>query len=379
MAKVFICGDIVNYENRDGLVCSKTLSKVISEADYSICNFEAPIDGFGEPQPKSGSHHFQRKSTIGGLKEQGFNLLCMANNHIMDFGSAGLTETIKEANSSGLETIGAGSDFDEAYKPLIKKIDNLKLGIINACEAQFGVIDYFSGPDQAGYAWINHNNIDKQIIELRKKCDYVIVLSHAGLEHYNLPQKEWRRRYKHFCDLGADAIVGSHPHVPQGYEHYNDSLIFYSLGNFYFDSKNYIKKEDRSYSIVLQLEKNKKINFEPVFHHKQDGLVQLSPPDKQIDLNSLNANLNDEYEMLHNAMSLAVYSKKIKSNFIYSILPFPYDGRLKSSLKRIIATLLGRKKIDKDLLALHLLRNEAYYYAAKHALELISKEKYGDN
>lgn len=378
MTKLFICGDIINYQKQDGIICSKGLSEIILDSDYAICNFEAPIESSGKPQPKSGPHHFQRKATIRGLKQQGFDLLCFANNHIMDFGVDGLNKTIGEANKSSLDIIGAGNNFNEAYRPLIKKINGLTVGFINACEAQFGVIDSFSDKNQAGYAWINHNYVDKQILKLRKKCDFVIVLAHAGLEHYNLPQKEWRLRYKHFVDLGANVVIGSHPHVPQGYEFYDDSIIFYSLGNFYFDSKKYINKEDRSYSVILKLEKDNKINFEPVFHHKEDGFVQLSPPERQIDLAILNGYLDERYEKLHDQMSLEVYNQKLKSNLLYSLMAIPYDGNFKSSTKRILARLIGRrKKADKDLLALHLIRNEAYYYAIKHALELRAKEKCG--
>lgn len=377
MIKVFICGDIVNYEKDDGLVCSDSLAKIISEADYSICNFEAPVEGVGEPIPKSGPHHYQRKSTLHGLKKQGFDLLCLANNHIMDFGSEGLVATIEEAKTKGLDVIGAGVNFDEAYKPLILSINGVKIGLLNACEAQFGVLDYFTTPSQTGYAWINHREIDNQVIDIKKQCDFVIVLSHAGLEHYQIPQKEWRHRYKQLCDLGADVILGSHPHVPQGYETYKDSIIFYSLGNFYFDSKNYIDKEDRSYSVMLTLEKNKKINFDLVFHHKENSLVQLSPKEKKIDIESLNHKLEIPYEKLHNEMSLQVYNQKVKKVLTYSLLPFPYDGTIKSSLKRLLSRILKRgNKIDKDLLTLHLLRNEAYYYVARHALELISQDKF---
>lgn len=377
MIKLFACGDIVNYEKPDGVICSESLAEIILDTDYAICNFEAPIESHGKPQPKSGPHHFQRKTTMKGLKLQGFDLLCLANNHIMDFGVEGLNGTIREANKLNLETIGAGNNFEEAYRPLVKTLNGLVVGFINVCEAQFGVIDYFS-TNNAGYAWINHTYIDKQIHKLAKECDFVIVLAHAGLEHYNLPQKEWRLRYKHFCDLGADVVIGSHPHVPQGYEFYGDAIIFYSLGNFYFDSKNYKDKEDRSYSIILKLDKNQKVDFEPVFHHKEKGFVQLSSPEKKIDLDILNEYLDGRYEGLHDQMSWDVFNQKLKPNLIDSLMPIPYDGKFKSSVKRMIASLIGRrKKIDKDLLSLHLIRNEAYYYAIKHALELRASEKYG--
>jgi poly-gamma-glutamate capsule biosynthesis protein CapA/YwtB (metallophosphatase superfamily) len=105
--------------------------------------------------------------------------------------------------------------------------------MINACEANFGLIDGFNREEKAGYAWINDPRIDKTILRLRRECDILLVFSHAGLEHYWIPQKEWRARYRHFCDLGADVIIGSHPHVPQAYESHAGSLIFYSLGNFF--------------------------------------------------------------------------------------------------------------------------------------------------
>ena len=78
----------------------------------------------------------------------------------MDFGSEGLLGTIEEAKKAEIDVLGAGRNFSEAYKPLVKVIDNLKFGFINACEAQFGVLDYFSNDEQPGYAWINHHKID---------------------------------------------------------------------------------------------------------------------------------------------------------------------------------------------------------------------------
>ena len=97
MITLFTCGDVVNYENADGKVCDEFLAEIISKADYSVCNFEAPITGFGSPQSKSGPHHSQRPETIEGLKEQGFDLLLLANNHMLDFGAEGLEKTIEAA------------------------------------------------------------------------------------------------------------------------------------------------------------------------------------------------------------------------------------------------------------------------------------------
>ncbi|MFG6121497.1 CapA family protein [Thalassobacillus sp. B23F22_16] len=373
--KLFVCGDVVNYEKEDGIFCSKDLANIISTADYSICNFEAPIEGVGYKRQKVGKHHFQRKSTISGLKHQGFDLLCLANNHIMDFGEKALQVTIQEAKNQGLDTIGAGKNFSEAYKPIVKTFNNIKVGFVNACEAQFGVLDYSSHPGHSGYAWINHSTIDQQIMQLKMECDFIILLAHAGLEHYNIPQKEWRMRYKHLCELGVDVVIASHPHVPQGYEKFKNSLIFYSLGNFYFDSENFKMKQDNSFSVILDLQKGKEINFELVYHHKENGQLQLSPKDKQVDLYHLNQMLNVNYEQLCEEMSVNIFNNKIRKNLVYSLVPFTYNGELFSSAKLLIKKILGKQNNNKELLALHLLKNETYFYAAKHALEIRAKGK----
>jgi len=370
MPDIFVCGDVVNYCQADGKICSEDLACIIQGVDFAICNFEAPIVGYGTPQQKSGPHHSQRKETILGLKQQGFDLLLLANNHMLDYGTEGLVATISEAKKHGLDVVGAGVNSMSAYSPLIKKIGGIKFGIINACEAQFGVIDFYQKDEAAGYAWINHPRIDQTVIQLKEKCDFVLFFSHAGLENYSIPQKEWRFRYKHLCDLGVDVLIASHPHVPQGYETYKNKLIFYSLGNFYFDGGRWNGKECRSFAIRLRFEKEKKPTFEPVFHYTSNMKVQLADEDKKTDLHALCKELQLGYDKAHDEMVIDAY-QIIRKNQIRSLLSFPVDVTIWGTIKEIVATFLGRrKKINKSLLGLHLYRNEAYYYVVRRALEI---------
>lgn len=375
MVKIFACGDVVNYKNLDGLLCSDNIEVLIKDADYAVCNFEAPLQGFGTPQPKSGPHHAQHTETLKGLKDQGFDLALLANNHMLDYGTEELAKTIENAQSLGLDTVGAGLDEKAAYSPLIKDINGTRVGIINACEAQFGVIDYFERVESAGYAWINHAKIDKLVLDLKKECDFVLVFSHAGLENYDIPQKEWRFRYKHLCDLGADAVIAAHPHVPQGYERHNNSLIFYSLGNFYFDGGRWADAENSSYAVLLKLEKDRPITFEPVHHYTEAGKVHLAPQSKKVNIEYLCGLLHENYAEAHDKMTRKAYVS-VKRNFARSLFKFPVDSSIKGTIKEIAATILGRRKMrNKPLSAMHLIRNEAYYYVMRHALELEVKEK----
>lgn len=88
-----------------------------------------------------------------------------------------------------------------------------------------------------GYAWIGHFSIAKTISELRTKVDFILCFCHYGLEHYEVPLDCVRQYYYLLIDQGVDCIVGTHPHIAQGYEYYNDKLIVYSLGNFFFQEE----------------------------------------------------------------------------------------------------------------------------------------------
>ncbi|MDD4881783.1 MAG: CapA family protein [Gallionellaceae bacterium] len=371
MASLFACGDIFSRTRTDGLVCADGLAALVARADYSVCNFEAAIAGYGAPQAKVGPHLRQPANTIGGLRQQGFDLLLLANNHIMDFGPEALAATISQAESSGLDTLGAGLDAERAYRPLVKQINGLTLALINAGEAQFGVIDHFKRPDTAGYAWINHPSIDAAIRHMKETCDFVIVFSHAGLENHAIPQKEWRERYRRLCDLGADVVIGAHPHLPQGHERHGESLIFYSLGNFYFDWTLGSGHEDRSYAVWLELERGRPPSFRPVFHYTRDGLVDLAPDDRKIDLEALCGLLGEGYEEAHDRMCLEAY-QSYRQRLLSALTPDSPLRRLKKALRRLLGS--PAKKPDsagqKTLMQLHLLRNEAYYHAARHALEI---------
>lgn len=376
--RLFVCGDIANELTGNGIICSPGMVSVIESADYSVCNFEAPVEGVGAPVIKPGVHKTQRPATIEGLKKCGFNLLLLANNHITDFGKEALAATMEMASDAGLDILGAGPDAVTAYKPLIKTINGIRIGMINACEAQFGELKSTSNPGDAGYAWISDPLIDTTIVRLRQECDFVIVFAHAGLEFYPIPQKEWRIRYKHFCDLGADVVVGSHPHVPQGYETYNNSLIFYSLGNFCLDHKG-SWSEDRSYSVMLEISYNRKFSHRLIHHYRKDLRVCIATEEYRTDVEGLNLLLEAGYQDAHDRMVDEVYRKIRRRLAISTFLPVPLNSNFKDFTRLVVSKLTGgRNTRYKDLNLLHILKNETYYYIIRNALEMSTRRKTDD-
>lgn len=236
MIRINFFGDFVAPAT-NSLSTDSALADLIADADYNIVNMEAPAvpDGIGKPIQKSGPTLRQSPQSCSWLEANGFNIISLANNHMMDFGVSGLQATEKAFHTS--RTIGAGN-WKEAYEPLILECDGKKIGIYALSHCEFGnLIDEWDATSQYGVAWINHPKVDAKLLESREKVDYLIIYAHAGLEYAEQPLPEWRDRYRQLIDLGCDAIIATHPHIMQGWEFYHDHPIVYSLGNFFFPSK----------------------------------------------------------------------------------------------------------------------------------------------
>jgi poly-gamma-glutamate synthesis protein (capsule biosynthesis protein) len=378
MIEILACGDIVIGSNGNHII-SDELKKIIISSDISLCNFEAPIKSNGHPIPKAGPHVDQSKSAINTIKNCGFDILSLANNHIYDYGETGLKDTLSEITKHGLDYIGAGLSFDEAYELMIKKIDDIKIGFLSFCEAEFGALLEDEG--HGGYAWINHPSVNNIVRKSKQKVDVLILIAHAGEEEVPLPLPEWRTRYRELCDLGVDVIIGHHPHVPQGWEKYNNSLIFYSLGNFYFDWGGFKKRADTSYSVLLKLD-NGKIDYEIITHKKINNCLEIINDESfNAYLDKLNTLLKDNYSDISNQQSIYLYKTRHECYYKAYAMTTCKNTRLISKLYRIIKQLFFSTKDTKDreLLLLHNVRIESHRFATQRALSLLTEKNYDEN
>lgn len=235
--KLLFIGDIVFNDIK--IFPSQKLVALLKKSDYAICNLEGSFVADGaEPIKKAGPHVFNSSLAIDFLKELGVDCAALANNHIMDYGANSFRYTVKILGENGIKTFGAGLSFEEAYRPFIISKDNEKICVINACQAEFGVLKPSANEcgELAGYAWINSPNIKSLIKKNLAACDKVVLFVHAGMEDQIIPLPEWKQVFHDFADIinGRGAIILAHPHIVQGYEIYNDTPIFYSLGNFSF-------------------------------------------------------------------------------------------------------------------------------------------------
>ena len=208
------------------------LQNELSECGIIAINFEAPIScEAGVAIHKSGPHHNQSSDAPAWLERCGVNVVSLANNHIMDYGVESLNATINSFEHS--KTVGVGN-YTTAYNPTVIELDGVKIAFFAATHQEFGGVDIRS-TDSIGTANATSSKLLLSIKKAAEVYDRVFVIVHAGIEYLDAPLPEWREIYKSYIDMGADGVIGSHPHVPQGWEIYQGKPIIYSLGNFLFE------------------------------------------------------------------------------------------------------------------------------------------------
>ena len=240
--KILIGADIVPTKPNINLFSGGDIEQIIGEslknkleqADFRVFNLEVPLTDKEAPIKKSGPNLVAPTSCIKGVKKLGVNLFTLANNHIMDHGVLGLSSTIKVLNDNQISYVGAGNNLSEASKPYILEKDGLKIGIYVCVEHEFSIAtENFPGANP-----FDPLESPDHITDLKKQCDYVIVLYHGGKEHYRYPSPDLQKICRKLCDKGADLVVCQHSHCIGCKEEYNGSVIVYGQGNFIFDKHN---------------------------------------------------------------------------------------------------------------------------------------------
>lgn len=208
----------------------------LHDTDHLIVNVEGPLSPQKTDVTKEGVKsliHSCDPAAVSFLQKIRADVWNICNNHIMDAGPDGIEDTLKEARNANALTLGAGMNLNEASAPVIFEeaggIGMIGVGYQRACRK--------ADENKAGcFSWSDLDLIAKQIRQIKEKCRWCIVVAHAGEEFTALPTPYTRDRFLEYLNMGADIVVCHHPHVPMNYETVGSKVIFYSLGNFVFDT-----------------------------------------------------------------------------------------------------------------------------------------------
>lgn len=225
-------------------------------------NVEGPLTDRGTPDPdKTFVFRSPPAKVSAALKAAGFNVVSLANNHTLDYGADGLAQTIEALEAANIQHAGAGANLTAARKPALLQANGQRIAVL--AYSMTLPENFYAGVNNAGTAFGHEEQVVADVTAARKQADIVLVSFHWGQER-KTALRDYQTRLGHLAiDAGASAVIGHHPHILQGIEHYKDGIILYSLGNFTFGS--YSMNSARSAVAKLR------------FHNARLQSVQLFP------------------------------------------------------------------------------------------------------
>jgi len=209
-----------------------SVAEKLSGADIAVGNLEGPISSRGRNQ---GSKYSFRANpeVIEGIQYAGFDLFSLANNHIFDWGRDALEDTMLILSSSSINFSGVGKNYEDANRVTVIKKKGYLVGFLSFTNLYPKTL--FATDKKSGISEYDEKKILERIIAIRKEVDVVVVLLHWGNEYETNSNNTQKKFARELIDVGADMVVGHHPHVAQEVEKYKNGIIAYSLGNFVFD------------------------------------------------------------------------------------------------------------------------------------------------
>ena len=231
---------------------------VLRGADLRIVNCECALAAAERPVWKSGAVFKGLPAHVSGLTTVPFEVVCLANNHVFDFGLRGFRETLDVLRRNGIKTVGAGLTHEAALSPLSVTVKGTRVTILNFSEGE-DLTASRGGPGVCGW---EIDELAALVGKAKKRGDFVIVVGHAGLEYIPFPPPYVVAAYRALAAAGADCVVGHHPHVPQGLELRDGRLIAYSLGNFVFWQPGDLYYRRTGFFLLLRVRRGRLSSYE---------------------------------------------------------------------------------------------------------------------
>jgi len=218
-------------------------AEILSKSDISLINLEGPLSNRGTPAQKTYTFRFEPPMPLAyALKNAGINAVLFANNHGFDFGDIAFLDTISFLELANIGILGAGRNLEEVLTPWSFEKNSFTFNIWGLAgfpqeRTGWNGLEYIATTEKAGYIHTRRGGVDILKAQLKKSENnntINVILFHGGEEWSHSPNRQTRELYTGLVHEGADLIIGSHPHIVQGFEWIDEKIIFWSLGNFVF-------------------------------------------------------------------------------------------------------------------------------------------------
>jgi poly-gamma-glutamate synthesis protein (capsule biosynthesis protein) len=263
-------------------------AEIILQSDLAMVNLEGPLSSRGRPAQKTFTFRFEPpKALAAAVKNAGIGAVLFANNHAFDFGEEAFLDTMGFLEEAGIAFLGVGRNEEEALSPFIFEKDGFSANVWGLASfprerTGWDGLGYAAGPDKAGFLHAGRGGTEKLKLRLSEQGgeSLNIVLFHGGAEWSYSPNAATRELYTGLVSGGADLVIGSHPHIVQGFEWVEDKLIFWSLGNFVFSGMEDTGGGDEGLLIRLGYCGKKPVYIEPFAINLSGPRAELAPNQK---------------------------------------------------------------------------------------------------
>lgn len=228
-----------NGEDVNAVMGQEVLS-TLQGVDIMMANNEFPYSDRGAPTPDKTYTFRAKPETVNIMKDLGVDIVSLANNHAYDYGPDALSDTVDILNGVQLPFVGAGKNYEEASKPAYFHVYDKVISYVSATQ-----IERYGNPDTKEATadspgvmrTLDATKFVETIKEAEANSDFVVVYVHWGSESTDLVEQSQRDLARAYVDAGADLIIGDHSHCLQGIDYVDNVPVFFSLGNFWFNSK----------------------------------------------------------------------------------------------------------------------------------------------
>ena len=284
LGDLMLSGEWEEPAKSDPARCFGPLAGSLAAADVVFANLETTVDSSGSQIPKQPRVVAEGSAIRGALTALGVDVVSLANNHAFDANAEGFETVVGLLRSQGIAFCGAGDDSSEASRPCVIERKGVRLGWLAYVPAETKP-SHVAGT-APGVNLLHEERAAREVRELRRNVDHVLVSLHWGVEYCNLPSPAQRRFARRLVEEGASFVIGHHAHAVQGVEAYRGGVIAYNLGNatttdFFIDGRLAIQQSRRtrsSFILRAALLPDRVLGVELVPFRAEGGSFRLHDP-----------------------------------------------------------------------------------------------------
>lgn len=259
---------------------------IFGNLEEPLTTSEAPTENKNPESVRAGRDFVLKASApdvAAGLREAGFTIVSLANNHMMDYREQGLLDTLSALRQAGVLAVGAGRRREEAHRATVVEVKGVRVAFLAFSDVVPS--NYEAAAERAGVASTKETvDLIAAIKEARGQADLLVLSLHWGTQATHTATERQHEVGRLAIEAGCDLVFGGHPHYLQGIEQYQGKPIFYSAGNFQFPTRNPEAQESFIAMVVFRGRGVERIDLVPVLisPQGQPRIVRGSPEGNRI-------------------------------------------------------------------------------------------------